>query len=270
MRQLLISSALAFATIMGSCATYSSSGDNAESSPAGTEQRTIAEFNKVETSSGIRVAYTYGTPSTTAEIEGPEWILPYVVTNVSNGKLKVGLSDNYFKEHNSMKSKVTVSVSSKVLNSVKASSGASFRALNRVIADKGFEGSASSGASIYLSEGLSSGAATELSASSGASITADALSIAKLEADASSGSSMKLENVTATEVEIDLSSAAGITMTGSAHELEVDASSASSFNGKKFFVEYADVEASSAASINYNAQKAKASKSSGGSCKNHN
>lgn len=254
-----------------SCVSINSKSLNKDlDTPVTTETRKIGNFTKIESSTGIIVEYTFGKASSTATVEGPEWILPYLVTETKNGELEVRLSKKYFEDHKSMNSKITVKVSSADIEEFDASSGSAITAMNKLKPSGDFEADASSGATIAFELGIDSNGKIECDASSGATIDGSLINVAMVEVDASSGSTVELSAISARKIEADAQSAATINLDGNADYAELEASSASSIHAKDLSVNKADVKASSAASVNYNAKQSNVSKSSGGSVKNHN
>lgn len=229
----------------------------------------IADFNGIDTSSGITVVYSQGELSA-ARITAPRYIFDYLEIEVDQkGTLELSISSRYWKKYNSMNGEITVTVSSPRINRLEASSGSSIKSVGALRANGKADIETSSGASITLPGGFTATGKTEIEVESGSAVSITGLNAPQIDADLSSGSQLTLTNATATHASFDLSSGASCTVAGKTSSLKVDASSGSSFNGKKFIADKADIDASSGATVDYNAAKANADAGVTGSAHNY-
>lgn len=93
------------------------------------ETRQIADFNKIEVSSGIEIFYTQGNLSP-LRIKANNKIIANIKTTVEDKTLKI-----YHERSKNFKSKVIIYVSSTQLNDISLSAGCVFNSVNQLKAD---------------------------------------------------------------------------------------------------------------------------------------
>lgn len=188
------------------------------------ENRTVADFKEIHSSTGVSVYYTQSsTRSVKVESDNQEK-LERIATEVKNGKLKIYVKSDRKKRNDSFKIlKVYVS------------------------APNVTEFEADSGSKITLENGVTSDSKIDIEVSSGSHISGN-LTAKQIEIEVSSGSAFKGE-VKANSLDVEISSGSGVTLSGTADKLELDANSASNFKGEKFTVKTADINANSTSNV---------------------
>ncbi len=144
--------------LLGACRYKTGSGNII------TDNRSLAAFTGVKASSGFEVEIKTGMPQSVM-VEADDNLMKYIITEVNNGMLRIGIRDNTSLHDAHLKVFVTAPEINKVL--------------------------ASSAAEITVKNWLRSSGKITLDASSGAGIETD-LDAPEIDADASSGSTLKL------------------------------------------------------------------------------
>ncbi len=190
------------------------------------ENRTVSDFTKIHTSTGVNVYYTQSSEKSIRVETDDKEKLNRIKTVVSGGTLKIHVK------------------------SVRGKWGEddTFKKLKIYVAApdvKTFE--ADSGSSITLENGVTSNSKIGVDISSGSSIKGD-ISAKNIDIEADSGSSFK-GKITATSVNVELDSGSSVSVSGKADSVTIEADSAGNFSGKDFVVKSAVIEADSASSV---------------------
>lgn len=148
--------------LMGACRYRTGSGNIIS------DNRNLAAFKGVKASSGFEVEIKTGMPQTVM-VEADDNLMKYIITEVDNGMLRIGIRDNTSLHDAHLKVFVTAPEINKVL--------------------------ASSAAEITVKNWLRSTGKISLDASSGGKIVTD-LDAPEVDAEASSGSTLKLKGQT--------------------------------------------------------------------------
>lgn len=200
------------------------------------QERELSEFDGILAAEGIQVYVAQGNTESVV-VEASENFMDYIVTEKSDGKLKIHIEDGY----NLRKGTKNVYVTIKDVTVLKASSGAAIEGQGKI-----------------------SGNSLKVRASSGADIRAE-IEYELTKSDASSGAHIKLKG-TAKDFSAEASSGADITATEVDGEtFNGDVSSGANITVGTFNA--IDAEASSGGSIKYKGKPAQVNvqKSSGGS-----
>ncbi|ASK30879.1 hypothetical protein CEY12_12475 [Chryseobacterium sp. T16E-39] len=225
------------------------------------EARNVGEFSGIQVSTGINLIYKQESPTSVKVIADADK-LQYVITKVENGILKVYVDNKG--ERNIRFKNLSVNVSSPRMRSIKASSGASFIAVNPV-KENSMDIDASSGAAVKGKFNVSS--TTDVSSTSGASVKVS-VNTSAIVVKASSGSDTIIEGQ-ATSGVIDISSGASCKAENlKLNELEVESTSGASLSVN--VTDRLKVKASSGGSVKYKGNPqidSNISKMSGGSLK---
>lgn len=202
-----------------------------------TETRNLSSFKNVSASQGIDVYLSKGS-SETARVEVDGNIeLEEVLTEVSGSTLRIHLDGNNYRGVD-----VTVYVTYKSLEGLKASSAASIEVKDQVKCDCDFEIDVSSAGDVEVNVVANT---LELEASSAGDIEVIA-KVNSIEASASSAGDIEIE--------------------GSAEEIEASASSSGDISGYDLVCQEAELKASSGGSIKLSVEnRIRARASSGGS-----
>lgn len=166
-----------------------------------TEERPVADFNKVKGSAGLDIYLTEGTENKVV-VEADENLLELIETEVENGKLRIRTKQSIGR---AKAKKVHVTYIS--LNSIEASSGADVIG-NSVIKSESLTLRASSGADLEL-EIFAKEVYAQTSSGSDMKLSGKATT---LKAKASSGSDLNAKNLLVINCNADASSGADITV----------------------------------------------------------
>ncbi len=190
------------------------------------ENRTVSDFTKIHTSSGVNVYYTQSSEKSVRVETDDKEKLNRIKTVVSGGKLKIHIKSVRGKwgEDDTFK-KLKVYVSAPDV--------------------KTFE--ADSGLKITLENGVTSDSKIDIEVSSGSNISGN-LSAKQIEIEVSSGSAFKGE-INSKSVDVEINSGSNVTISGNADVIELEVNSASNFKGKDFTVKTANIEADTASNI---------------------
>ncbi len=190
------------------------------------ENRTVSDFTKIHTSSGVNVYYTQSSEKSVRVETDDKEKLNRIKTVVSGGKLKIHIKSVRGKwgEDDTFK-KLKVYVSAPDV--------------------KTFE--ADSGSKITLENGVTSDSKIDIEVSSGSNISGN-LSAKQIEIEVSSGSAFKGE-INSKSVDVEINSGSNVTISGNADVIELEVNSASNFKGKDFTVKTANIEADTASNI---------------------
>lgn len=205
--------------------TSNRSSSSSSSSSITEEVRKVGNFHGIKVSSGIKVSFTQGN-SQNVRVETDADKLEYVKTEVENGILNI-----YVKNPNNRAvsfKKLHVDITAPRLNSIAATSGANFTALNTINEDS-----------------------FDVTSTSGANISADLIAKGNINASTTSGSNMKL-NIKAKNLQMTSTSGSDATVVGSADYTSFQVSSAASVNAQDLVSRSSTVAASSAASVKVN------------------
>ncbi|MEG1611943.1 MAG: DUF2807 domain-containing protein [Alistipes sp.] len=221
-----------------------------------TRDISLATFDCVEASRGVKVVLIAGSASQQASLEADDNVIDLVVARVEQGKLKVSL-DSKLQSFSNIHVTLVVPTEGKI-SQIGTSSGAQVESAVTLTGD-----------------------VLKLDASSGSMIEVTA-HVTQCEVDASSGAEI-VAQMSATTCDVDASSGAEIQLSGSAHDGTMEGSSGAEINAKQLTMSNCtatassgaevavqcsaqlDASASSAASICYNGDcKVTARKSSGG------
>lgn len=183
------------------------------------ETRSLSSFSKISVHQGITAILTKGNAET-AKVETSGVDVSEVLTEVSGGALRIAMKGNNYRNQN-----VTVYVTFKSLNDLKATSSGSIEVKDFFAVSGDLDVSASSSGSVMLKA-----------------------SAEEADLDVSSSGNIQIE-LKAKSIEAGLSSSGDIEISGSCDELEVDASSAGDFDGYDLEAKNADLEASSGSTI---------------------
>lgn len=225
--------------------TTSSSGNTStvttfnegSSNSAGSEIRNVGKFTGIEASAGVKVNFTQS-KNQKVTVDTDPGMLPYIITKVENGILKIFI-DSKGRNRLSIR-KILVSVEAPHLQKIRTSSGASFSTLNTV-QETSFDVSASSGSTLNA----------ELNAS------------ATVNLETTSGASMRI-NANTTNLIFNGNSGSSSVVTGKAEKANFVMSSAASCNAQNMVVKNVEVSATSASSVKVNATKYLYSQTSSG------
>ena len=209
-----------------SAMNFTSNRSSSSSSSSITEEvRKVGNFHGIKVSSGIKVSFTQGN-SQNVRVETDADKLEYVKTELENGILNI-----YVKNPNNRGvsfKKLHVDITAPRLNSIAATSGANFTALNTINEDS-----------------------FDVTSTSGANISADLIAKGNINASTTSGSNMKL-NIKAKNLQMTSTSGSDATVVGSADDTSFQVSSAASVNAQDLVSRSSTVAASSAASVKVN------------------
>ncbi len=190
-----------------------------------TEERSIADFEKIKVSAGINVLFTVGPKA--LSVTADDNLHEYIITEVSNGTLKIGRKQNVnFKKFKKME----LHVRAPHLSAISTSSGARFE-----------------------SKDVIKNAEVDVSASSGSDLAA-IIQAKEMDISSSSGSKMDLR-ISSDTVDVSSSSGSNIDLDGRVRNIEMKASSGASIQAKELQSENCDAQASSAGAISISVSK---------------
>ena len=198
------------------------------------EQRDVANFNKIQAAAGIDVYFSIGDKN--VKVVADDNLIEYIKTEVKDGRLYIGRTKN--KTFRKV-TKTEVYVSAPELVEAKATSGADFEAKG-IIKAKSFIASSSSGADLEIQ-----------------------LDVNTLEASASSGADLEIK-VTANAIDASASSGGEVSLSGTSKTATLSASSGANIDAYKLTVEDCISNASSAGSIHVTVTQSLNGKASSG------
>lgn len=226
------------------------------------ENRVVAAFNQIHSSSGVNVFFTQSdTQSIRVESDNQEK-LSRIKTEVKNGVLKMYVSTDKKNRNNTFKL-LNIYVSAPTITAITAESGSNITLKNGVKTGSKLIVKTSSGSNI---KGNLKAKEIKLESTSGTNfigdITSDIVKLKitsgsnfegditsdKLKMEASTGSNIN-GKATATSLDAEITTGSNIILSGTADKMELNASNASHFNGKNFTVKSAVVGADSASRI---------------------
>lgn len=190
------------------------------------ENRTVADFMEIHTSTGVNVYYTQSSEKSVKVETDSKEKLDRIATEVKGGTLKIYVKsskDKWGKDNTFKVLKVYVS------------------------APNVTEFKSTSGSSIILENEVTSNSKIGVDISSGSSIKGD-ISAKTIDIEADSGSSFK-GKITATSVNVELDSGSSVSVSGKADSITIEADSGANFSGKDFTVKSAVIGADSASSV---------------------
>lgn len=190
------------------------------------ENRTVSDFTKIHTSTGVNVYYTQSSEKSVRVETDDKEKLNRIKTVVSGGTLKIHIKSVRGKwgEDDTFK-KLKVYVSAPDV--------------------KTFE--ADSGSKITLENGVISDSKIGIDVSSGSNISGN-LTAKQIEIEVSSGSIFKGE-VKTNSLDVEINSGSNVALSGTADNLKLEVSSASNFKGQDFSVKTANIEANTASNV---------------------
>jgi len=202
-------------------ASKSSAASEKSAAASATQVRNVGKFTGISASSGVKVNFTQGN-NQSVTVDADADLQQYVVTEVKNGILHIGIDNRNNRKLNFKKLLVTVEAPR--LSSVGVSSGA-FMTVNTVREDS-FEAEVSSGANLN------------------ADVIARKSGVLKLTSGASARLGIDTENFTFSGT-----SGSSATVTGKANTANFDLTSAASCNAQDLITSSAAVTASSGSSL---------------------
>lgn len=245
MKLRLLTVALAFAALTVSCkevvnVASTLSGDPVVASGSSIkQQRALTPINEISVSSGMSVEYTQA-DSLSLIVEAPENLLPYILTEVSDGELEVKVKSGTSLRTNG--ARILVHVTAPAVTEFEASAGAS-------LAVKG----------TYISRNN----VVSIDVSSGASFAMGSLMASAVDIEISSGASASISGISAGKLEAEASSGASLNLSGEVTVASLEASGGASISGLK--AESGNVSATGGASVSTNIRNASVQSSGGGS-----
>jgi len=203
-------------------ASKSSAAPEKSASASATQVRNVGKFTGISASSGVKVNFTQGN-NQSVTVDADADLQQYVVTEVKNGILHIGIDNRNNRKLNFKKLLVTVEAPR--LSSVGVSSGANFMTVNTVREDS------------FVAE-----------VSSGANLNSDVIArksgVLKLTSGASARLGIDTENFTFSGT-----SGSSATVTGKANTANFELTSAASCNAQDLITSSAAVTASSGSSL---------------------
>lgn len=209
------------------------------------------QIEAIEASAGVNVIYKPTTgENTNVTISGDAKRIEFIDVKVSGKTLEIQPKHNWKSSNKKINGVgVTVTVSTPIVCSVEASSGATVKCTNPISSSKKKISLEASSAGRIVFASLTA-AKLDIEASSGASVITGNLNASHIELEASSGASVKIAAIKAERISCEASSAGSISITsGQADRGDFEASSAGSIKAPALKVNRSTVEKSSAGSI---------------------
>lgn len=205
----------------------------------------ISQFSKIEAANGIKVIFTQGKFTGTADVQMSPTAEKYLEIKVEEGTLEL----SYRTHKENINGPTIVKVQAPQLTSIDLSSAADVEINGNLKVDNKLDIELSSAASVTA--GDVTGVEVDIDLSSASKVIMGNLNLNKFEIEQSSASECKIGKVTAVNMEVDLSSAskcevAGFNGTG----IDAEASSGSNINIKGITAQTVKAEATSGADIN--------------------
>jgi hypothetical protein len=177
------------------------------------EERKVSDFKGVSVNNGINLLLSQGAAEKVA-VESDENILPYIITDVRDGVLRIGVKGNI---NNTKRMNVYVTV--KEINSLEAGSGSKIKTENKIQSGD-LKVSSSSGSNMVAEFSFSN---LDVSVSSGSSVVISG-SARSIVADGSSGSALVASDMKAEKGDVAASSGSAVVVQVT-KELKANASS---------------------------------------------
>lgn len=258
------------ALFLASVAATACAVDRESNSNRTTSNVKVANFQRIEASTGVKVIYTQGALSK-AVVTAPSDVMERVVVKVEGGTLvaKVkprGKSLFGFVRGRSDGDDVTVRVSAPAVGGFSASSSGEIECKAPMSVKGRVNVSVSSSGEVEL--GSLSATEVTTTVSSGGDISIDRLSASSLSCSVSSGGDIDVEGITCKAVKASVSSGGEVDLEGTADSLHASVSSGGEIKAEKLVVTNCTGSASSGGVIRINAATANVSTSSGGSVRN--
>jgi hypothetical protein len=229
----------------------------AQTKDANVESRNLSSFHQIEVSSAVVLYLTQGTETSVAVSTKDKTYNELIVTEVSNGKLKI-YEKSKSKQHHSIQAKVYVTFTNLQALTV---SGASKAVFVKPAALNNFDINISGASSLEVPSLKTNECYIDCSGASQLTINIAANKI-KMELKGASGCNGTMNGK---EIECKISGASSANLKGQAETLTVKASGASSFKGSDLQSDTCAVAASGASSVLVHANKQLSVQSHGGS-----
>ncbi len=225
-----------------------------------TEKRNVSGFTAIDASSFFYIAVTKGTTESLS-ITADKELMPYIVSEVSNGTLRLYIKDDFKKvSREDRTTKPEVQISLKNLTKVKLSGACKLESAS-TFEPVDFKGDLSGACNLKLNLHASNKVDVE---SSGASKVDMIIAAREAEFDASGSCKMNLQ-LQATKVSFDLSGASKITAAGNCDNVVFETSGASNISAFDLFAKRVNVDLSGSSKVEINARENLSVEASGAS-----
>jgi len=175
-------------------------------------------------------------------VEADDNIIPYMLTEISGGKLKI-----YFDEVTITGFKqAKVYVKLPKISELKSSSSATIRT-QKSIKSENLKLDASSSGDILLTEVIAN--SVNIDTSSSSTVEIEKVDTKSLDIKSSSASDVKIKHIETPKINLSASSSSDITLQGKTNDLDIKASSTGKINAKNLSADNVNVSASSSSSV---------------------